>query len=228
MITLTRRGGLWWYRLRLSNGLDVRRSTGEAEKSKAEIATLQAITSLNPDGQKQSRKAAPPLSVFQTQYLEWAEARFTRATIERTRFAFLALKRFLSGEDRIPTCQEGELFLQARVKQVKPVSADGDIRHLRAAFSVGFKQGWVPENPFHDVALLRLPKRERPVLTPEEMRRVLHASKVVGKNIEIACHLAGLAGLRKGEIEACCWEWIGWEERTLGQQDSKMSSLLAS
>ncbi|MBW7864794.1 MAG: site-specific integrase [Candidatus Hydrogenedentes bacterium] len=206
MLTLSRRGGVWHLRLRLSSGLDARRSTGESDKVTAELAALRIIADMGIDGAARHAREGMALSTFERLHAEWATARHTATNRERTRYAFLALSRFM-GADVIPTAARAEAFVQTRAANTSPATANVDLRTLRAAFNVGVAQGWIKENPFGSVRLMSAPKHERPALSPVELRQVLDAARIVGGGIDIACHLAGLAGLRAGECAACCADW---------------------
>ncbi len=215
MLSIELRGRIWWWRLRFSDGTDLRRSTGEFEKMRAEKAAFQAVRELDLDDLEKQPQGLPTLSSLRQYYLDWAGLRLAPASVSRTKYAFLALEKYMGEGAKAPGRREAENFLKDRVKKVKPVSADGDISHLRVAFNVLVKEGLVKENPFRDVRPLRAPKRERSALSAGELRAVLDAANGEGADISMACHLAGLAGFRRGEVEACRWDWFDLESRMI-------------
>ncbi|NLF57091.1 MAG: hypothetical protein GX580_05590, partial [Candidatus Hydrogenedens sp.] len=215
MLSIELRGRIWWWRLRFSDGTDLRRSTGEFEKFKAEKAAFQAVRELDVDSLERQPQNLPEISFLRQYYLDWAEPRLAPASVSRTKYAFLALERFMGEGAVLRDRRDAESFLKARLKKVKPVSVDGDINHLRAAFNVLVKEGLVKGNPFQEVSLLRAPKRERSALSAEELRAILDAADETSPDISVSCHLSGLAGFRKGEVEACRWDWIDLDARML-------------
>lgn len=214
MLTLFRRGGAWWFRLRLSSGLDMRRSTGEGDKGRAELAALRIVAGLDQDGLRPARRPGVSLSQLEARHAEWTATRHTPASIRRTAFSFLALSRFM-GSDTIPDAGDAERFIQARARDASAGTANVDLRTLRAAFNVAVSCGWIAENPFQKVKAIRVPKTERATLDAGGLRAVLDMARDMGGDMDLAVHLAGLAGLRAGEVAAASWDWFDFTAGTI-------------
>ena len=214
MLALVRKGGVYWFRLRLSNGVDIRRSTGEGDKHKAELAALRIVSGIPLDGFRPVRRPGVTLSQLEARHAQWTATRHTDKSRERTGYAFLALSRFM-GSGTIPTDTEAQAFVSARAGKVSAITANGDLRTLRAAFNVAVSCGWIAENPFQKVKAIRVPKTERATLDAGGLRAVLDMARDMGGDMDIAVHLAGLAGLRAGEVAAASWDWFDFTAGTI-------------
>lgn len=214
MLTLFRRGGAWWFRLRLSSGLDMRRSTGEGDKGRAELAALRIVAGLEQDGLRPVKRPGVSLSQLEAKHAEWAATRHTPNSRERTAFSFLALSRFMRA-DTIPDAGDAERFMQTRAKDASAGTANVDLRTLRAAFNVAVSCGWIADNPFGKVKPIRTPKTERATLDAGGLRAVLDMARGLGADTDLAVHLAALAGLRAGEVAAASWDWLDLDAGTI-------------
>ncbi|MBW7866439.1 MAG: site-specific integrase [Candidatus Hydrogenedentes bacterium] len=216
MLTLSRRGGVWHFRLTLSSGLDVRRSTGQGDKAAAELAALRIISDMDLDGMRRSRVAetvpAPvyDLDMLAARFLEWARGRHAPATLATEGIYLRTLSQYTGG--MLSGSLDVERFIEWRLASgAVAVTVNMELRTLRAALNHMARLGWIPCNPFAKVKLLRAPASTRRALSGEELRAILDTAKTHGHDIDLAAHLAGLAGLRAGEVAACRWTWIDWE-----------------
>lgn len=100
-----------------------------------------------------------------------------------------------------PAC--GERRFTKRLGQVRPATANQDLRTLHAAFQAGVRRGCLAKNPFSGLKPVREPEKTLRVLSNEEVGRLL-----------AACHnltwrtfvfVAVSTGLRRGEL--CYLEW---------------------
>ena len=214
MLALVRRGGVYWFRLRLSNGLDIRRSTGQGDKHKAELAALQIVSRLSIDGLRPVVRPGVSLSQLEALHGQWAATRHTPKSRQRTGYAFLALSRFMTS-DAIPDAGDAERFMQTRARDASPGTANVDLRTLRAAFNVAVSCGWLADNPFRAVKPIRTPKTDRATLDAGGLRRVLDMARSMGPDMDLAVHLAALAGLRAGEVAAASWDWFDMDAGTV-------------
>ncbi|MBW7866048.1 MAG: hypothetical protein H3C30_16750, partial [Candidatus Hydrogenedentes bacterium] len=153
MLTLSRRGGVWHFRLRLANGLDVRKSTGQSDKAAAELAALRIVAGMDLDGMAKHRAKAAELAPLVDRFKEWAKTRHTRQTLRRDMLALSILSEYTGGT--LPEDLDAEKFMQWRLAaKVSPACVNVDVRHIRAALGAMARLGWIPCNPFAKVKLL--------------------------------------------------------------------------
>ena len=102
-----------------------------------------------------------------------------------------------------------QAFLTEARKQLAPESIHDLHARLSGLFSTAENWGWIPRgtNPAKGKLYLpeRIPARRKRILTPEQFQNLLMA---LPQPYNTALMLAGMAGLRKGEIAALRWNDI--------------------
>lgn len=86
-------------------------------------------------------------------------------------------------------------------------------RILHGAFSKAVVDGMMPQNPCEGVDTPS-PEEYEPVIYTEEQFSTL-VEKLKGHPLEAAILIAGMCGLRRGELMALCWEDINFKDGTV-------------
>lgn len=77
---------------------------------------------------------------------------------------------------------------------------------LSAVFSTALRRGWCADNPVQKVEQPRVYERRKPILSPEEMRRLMHAARVYrGGCCLVAVGVMLYAGVRPHEVARLRW-----------------------
>jgi len=84
---------------------------------------------------------------------------------------------------------------------------------LKQAIQDAVRDKRIRTNPLNDTKLPKPTCKEKDVLTPDEVRRLLHA--VVGDRFECAFYLCALVGLRIGEALGCRYEDLDLDRGTI-------------
>ena len=121
---------------------------------------------------------------------------------------------FFSGKDvRELNLRDINAFIQHRQKQgVKSKTINNDLAYIRAALRYAVENGLLETLPLK-VKLLRAPKkRVLPILSPEEILRLLEHAQDPYRGILLVC---AHTGFRLGETLHLTWEDVFWTEGKL-------------
>ena len=101
------------------------------------------------------------------------------------------------------TVADCERYFSKRLKEVRPATANSDLRCLKAAFERALKRGYLKVNPWKQIRPVREPERELRVLSTEEVGKLIDACPTLQWKAFVFTALT--TGLRSGEL---CWlEW---------------------
>ncbi len=104
------------------------------------------------------------------------------------------------------TTQRLEQFKSTLLKDYAPTSVNIILRHLKAAFSKAVSWNYLEENPLKDVRLVRIPEKEGPFLTLEDIEKL---RKVMESGLYRDVIETGLyTGMRVSEIRNLSWDDI--------------------
>lgn len=152
------------------------------------------------------------LSQFFQKFLEYSHIHHAIGT---TMKAIYAMRFFIKsvGDKYIQkvTALDIETFKAERLKRVKPVSVNIDLRTVKAIFGLAVRWQILEKNPFKFVRLLTIP-RQRPIyLNRDEMNVLLAAiPKQWFKSVVL---FAVNTGLRRGEIASLKWDQIDFSHK---------------
>jgi len=100
-----------------------------------------------------------------------------------------------------------------RLKKVKPVSVNIEVRHIKAAFQTALRWKLLEENPFGEVKLCRVPNRAPVFFTKGDIERLL---SIIKENwLRELIVFAVLTGMRRGEILNLMWDKVDLEKRLI-------------
>ncbi len=104
--------------------------------------------------------------------------------------------------------------LYARVLEThKPRTAEYTATLIRASFKWAVDMEWMLVNPSLKVPKPKVPRTERPVLTPAEAKHILRVAS--GHRLHALWWFLALTGVRKGEALGLHWADIDWETKTV-------------
>ena len=110
-----------------------------------------------------------------------------------------------------------EEFVAARSRTVRPATVNKDVRTLKAIFGKAVERGYLSENPFAGVPILREPERPIRILSLDEIEKVLAAAPSLRWRAFI--YLALTAGMRVGELCHLTWDDVDLESGTVTIQN---------
>jgi integrase len=108
-----------------------------------------------------------------------------------------------------------ERYKQERMKVVRPVTVNTDLRHLRTLFSQATAWEYIQESPFSRkrVKFLRIPHNRAPYFTPEDFAKLLEAIHLPW--LRVLAILGFHTGMRSGEMLGLRWEDVDLETRRI-------------
>jgi len=111
------------------------------------------------------------------------------------------------------TSRTVERFFSQRLQQVRPATANKDLRTLKASLNRAVGRGYLERNPAAGVKQVREPENDKRVLTAEEVRELFLAAPSDRWRALIA--LAVTTGMRRGELLALRWEDVDLDTGTV-------------
>lgn len=195
------------YYIGYKDGAKIRwKSTGESTKSEA----LRALARFQRRFSVTSESVS--LSEFVTRFLTFAETSYSRKTLEIYQRVLL---RFAASAGDKPlmavTAEHFDQYKAERLKRVQPVSANIELRALRATFSTAKRWRLIESNPFSEVKLASVPERTPLFLTIQDAKQLL-ACIPEGWLREVVL-FALLTGMRRGEVLNLKWENVDFTRR---------------
>lgn len=163
------------------------------------------------------KRVGPARSMTLGQYLEsWlakVEGTVSERTYETYRWHVRRLREVL---DRLPMYNLTAYVLQealSELEDISPRTLKGVYGTLRTALRQAVAWGLLPSDPTAGLRAPRVSRRERKVLTQEELRAVLEAAK--GYKYYLVIRLLALTGMRLGEALGLKWQDIDLKKGTL-------------
>ena len=205
---LTRRSNRIYYIGIRINGKITWRSTGSTSKAEA----LRALT-------RQRELFAPKprtvtLNQFTEEFLTFASSTYSAATLDLYRRVFRYFTR-LCGNVTLATlsARQVDQYKALRLREIKPVSINMELRALKAAFNTARRWKLITENPCAEVTQVEVPEEAPIYFTPEDFRTLILCIKEQWLREVVV--FAVLTGMRRGEIINLKWEQVDFENRLL-------------
>ena len=105
-----------------------------------------------------------------------------------------------------------EDYKQERAKSAKPGTVNFELTHLKTLFNAAIRWGHLKESPAREVKLLRMPEKEPPYLTRDQIAALY---RECGGWLHTFVALALNTGLRLGEILSLKWEDVDLRNRVV-------------
>jgi site-specific recombinase XerD len=185
-------------------------SEREAAKKKAEEHGKEIVIEYfdaNETAYEQTGKN-PRLSKFlKDEYWPYVESNCAACTLDRKKNN---LKHFMSiCKDRPMEAfrrLDIEHYKQQRLKQVKKITINIEIRSIKAAFNWAYKYEFIDRNPYIGQDFMFDVKSKKRAFTQQEINKLLEITE--GKNIGLVIRLTYYTGMRLGEISGLTWNLV--------------------
>jgi len=179
------------------------------------------------------RQSKISFSEFIAEFLEFSFATKLSSTAKKEK---QILEHFFSFTKDIPLAlinlkRVEEYIVYLRAKGWKPTSINVSLRHLRSAFNKAKEWGYIKENPFAKVKLLKEEEKPPIFIQPEDMERILDYFRERDKVFYCLVYFTLETGARRVEVLRLRWEDIDWKRKVVvlhGKGNKKRVTPLSS
>jgi integrase len=198
---LFKRSNGTWYIVYDADGRTRWKSTGCALKSEAirVLTNFEELTSRKID--------ETTLSKFKVEFLAFANSIYSAGTTAIYKFV---LDRFedLVGDVLLSkvTPRHADVYKTHRLKTIKPVTVNIELRSLRAAFNTALRWKLLVENPFKGIRLVPIDEAFPVYFSKTDFQKLLDIIKETWLRELVL--FAAVTGMRQGEILNLCWEKV--------------------
>lgn len=193
MASIFRRSNGIYYISTYEDGKRVWRSTGETLK-KAALKKLHEF-----ENSSKAKKPSIYFKKFASDFMAHSQGKFAPATIalyERTLRIFQTIRGDIKLEKI--SSRDIDFYISHRIETVSLVTANIEIKTLKAAFNTALRWKLIEENPMKQVSMLRIPEQDPIFLTREDFDRLL--STVEDEWFRRVVVVAVSTGMRRAEI----------------------------
>ncbi len=175
---------------------------------------LRFLQSFKCDEHERKQKAKRKLlSEFKEDFLPFADANFSSGTVNIYK---AAIRNFLEFSGDLPltsyTPQHFDVYKTERLKTIKAVTVNIELRTLRAFFNTALRWKLLGSNPFQ-IQLVKVPENKPTYLTKQEFQKLL---SVIEENwLKEVILFAVSTGLRRGELVNLKWESVDLSRKLL-------------
>jgi len=212
MASLYKRGGVWYVALSI-DGRRVCRSTRTRRKSEA----YQFLTSFKNPPKKPFEILS--LQDFTDKFLEYSAVNHAKNTVRLFRQVLGILVKMdpnLRLGDITPECIDR--FKMVRLRQVKPVSVNIELRMLKSAFNTALRWKLLCDNPCKGIRFAHVPDQAPQFVTPGDFEKLIRTiSEEWFRELVI---FAVLTGLRRAEIVNLRWIDVDMEREVIHIQSN--------
>jgi integrase len=208
------KSGIYYLYFTGLNGKRQKVSTRFSQKRDA----MEFFRSFRPD--MKSRLSRVMFSGFVGDFLSYAQSSFAEQTILMYRSC---LGQFLRYVGDIPlqsfTAKHLDDYKGVRLKEVKPVSVNIEVRQIKAAFQTAARWKLLEQSPFADVNECRVPNRAPIFFTKDDFECLLAIVKESWLKELII--FAVLTGMRRGEILNLTWDKVDLVKRLINIESGR-------
>jgi len=212
MASLYKRNGVWYVAVFVA-GRRIYRSTGATRKSEA----YRFLTSFKNPPQKS--KEICSLEDFAKKFLAYSAANHAKNSVRLFRQilnSFLKIGPNIGLADITP--EHIDRYKTIRLRHVKPVSVNIELRMLKSAFGTALRWKMIDENPCKGVPFAQLPEQSPIFLTPKDFEKLVHKIPEIWFRELVV--FAVLTGLRRAEIVNLRWVDVDMERGVIHVQSS--------
>lgn len=159
------------------------------------------------------------LSDFILEFSSYGKSIYAKSTYRSYIAALKTLHSFI-GDTRLSnlTVRAADKFKSFRAQSVSPGSVNVDLRSLKTMFYLAKRWGYIGENPFADVELMRSKRNDPKFLSSEKYNELISAIKEPW--LKAIVQFAIFTGMRIGEIVNLRWEQIYFERNIIIVENS--------
>jgi site-specific recombinase XerD len=189
-----RSSGIYYAVLCEPSGLRRWVSTGETTKAAA-LKQLVSISSAPPESRIKKKR----ILEFFEEFKEFAESVYSKENLAIYQRAFDNFVECV-GDVQLDSVTQRQIdtFKAARLKDVKAVTVNLELRTLRSAFYTALRWKLIRENPFKGVRLCQITDGIPPYLSQADFQTLL--STIQEEWLRDLVFVAGLTGMRRGEL----------------------------
>ena len=214
--------GEWWIDFYLE-GKRIRKCIGPVKAMADEaLAVVKADIAKGLFGLKRAKRT-PTFKEFADRYYQvYCESKKPN-TKERDR---LILKRFYDfiKEKRLSQITEFDIkgFQSERQLRVSKLSVNRELSSLRHVFNVAIREGHITDSPMRDVKAFKVEHKKQHILSEDEMRGLLEATKRSNSlNLHSICAVALNTGMRRQEILDLEWNDLDFFQNGITVKNTK-------
>jgi len=217
------RGGSIYFVDFYYQGKRYRKSTRTGDKKLAELflKDIEVRIAKNQFGFDNPENSNIRLSEFIEKYQKYSAATKAKNTFLLDGHSLRVLKEFI-GDIYLKniTYKMVEDFKLRRIEQVKSASVNLELRHLKAAFEMARKWGYISSNPFRDVKQIKIKSNNLPkFLTRDQVKKLLDV--IPEGNFKELIQLYLYTGCRRNEALELTWDDIDLENGKIFIKETK-------
>jgi len=159
-------------------------------------------------------------------YAQFVEEFMSYANVHNAARTVALFRNVLNGFNRVVkntlitdiTAVHIDRYKTIRLREVKPVSVNVELRMLKSAFSTALRWKMVKENPCKGVPFAHVPEQLSVFLTPKDFEKLIHViAEIWFRELVV---FAVLTGLRRAEIVNLRWVDVDMERGVIHIQSS--------
>jgi len=214
--------GRVWYVSYYVNGKRIRKRIGTSKKL-AELFQKEIEVKIAKGELGWEEIKDPTFNEFKDNYLAYLKANTRPTTYTRYKEAIEHFLEFLKRNGSISwrlsqiSFQFIERYKQERIRYVKPLTVNLELKVLKALFNYAIKCRCASKNPLNEVPFCKVSQKRPRFLTKEQIRRLLASAN----SLYPILYTFLKTGLRKSELINLKWENIDFERKCILIESNK-------
>lgn len=188
-------------------------------RSKLKTDALKFIQTFTITQREKSKPIIKTVLQFKTDFLVYARQTYAQGTTYLYEIALNNLTKII-GDFPLPsiTAHHWDLFKIERLKSIKPVTVNIELRNLRASFNTALRWNYIQSNPFSKQKFCFVPEQSPVFFTRDSFSQLIKC--VTEDWLKEIIIFATLTGMRRGEIINLKWSDIDLQSKTLSIQSN--------